>query len=215
MKLSDLKPAPYNPRTISEESAAALQTSLTEFGDISGIVWNKQTGHLVAGHQRMDVLRRKHGKALALRDGAVITPEGEQFPVRVVNWPPEKEKAANLAANSPYLGGSFDTAGLEAVLADLNAADGLSGLLEGLRLNELLPGAADLFPEATSSEGDEASSGVDGIDSEHVTFSVPLTPPQHKVVMDAVRKAKAAGCEKVPDCLHAICKAYLEDTINE
>lgn len=210
MKLTDLKPAPYNPRTITDEAATALQTSLAEFGDISGIVWNKKTGHLVAGHQRMDALRRKHGKKLVLREGAVITPEGERFPVRIVNWPAEKEKAANLAANSPFLAGCFDTGGLEAVLADLNAADGLSGVLEGLRLNELLPGASDLFPEAGANELEGEERPDAGLDSEFITFSAPLSPAQHKTVMDAVRAAKAAGCEKVSDCLYAIACAYLE-----
>lgn len=211
MKLSDLKPAPYNPRTMTEESAIALQTSLSEFGDISGIVWNKKTGHLVAGHQRMDALRRKHGKKLVLCEGAIVTPEGECFPVRVVNWPEQKEKAANLAANSPYLAGFFDAKGLEAVLADLNAADGVAGLLEGLRLGELLSGAGDLFPEVPGAEGEAEEDGGDAITSEHVTFSVPLTPAQHKTVMDAIRAAKAAGGEKVGDCLVTICTAYLEN----
>lgn len=216
MKLSDLKPAPYNPRTITEEAAAALQTSLSEFGDISGIVWNRKTGHLVAGHQRMDALRRKHGKKLVLRDGAVESPDGERFPVRVVNWPFEKEKAANLAANSPFLGGSFDSGGLEAVLADLNAADGLSGLLEGLRLNDLLPGAGDVFPVTGVPNPAEDTGSDDSSDSgEFVTFSVPLTPSQHKTVMNAVRAARAAGCEKVSDGLFAICDAYLEEHGNE
>lgn len=213
MKLSDLKPAPYNPRTITQEAAAALQTSLAEFGDISGIVWNKKTGNLVAGHQRMDALRRKHGKALTLREGAVTTPEGERFPVRVVNWPPDKEKAANVAANSPFLAGCFDSKGLEAVLADLNAAEGLSGLLEGLRLNDLLPGASDLFPETGVADGECEQDGTPLLTGEFVTLSVPLSPTQHKQVMDAVRKAKAAGCEKVSDCLAAICSAYVEDQI--
>jgi hypothetical protein len=218
MKLTDLKPAPYNPRTITDEAAAALQTSLAEFGDISGIVWNKRTGHLVAGHQRMEALRRKHGKKLSVRDGAVCTSDGERFPIRVVNWPLEKEKTANLAANSPYLAGSFDSGGLEALLADLNAADGLSGLLEGLRLNELLPGAGDLFP-VTGGDGDnietEGEAGSSEVSGEFVTFSVPLTPSLHKTVMDAVRAAKSAGCDKVSDCLFAICTAYLEEQSNE
>ena len=51
MPLADLKPAPYNPRTISEEALKGLGVSLEEFGDISGFTWNKQTGHLVTGHQ--------------------------------------------------------------------------------------------------------------------------------------------------------------------
>ena len=217
MKLSDLKPAPYNPRTITPEAAEALQTSLAEFGDVSGLVWNRRTGHLVAGHQRMDALRQKHGKKLALRGGAVVTPNGERFPVRVVSWPEDKEKAANLAANSPFLAGSFDSGGLEAVLAELNAADGLSGLMDGLRLNDLLPGAADVFP-VDGAGGDPVENGQDGtqgVSGEYVTFSVPLTPSQHAAVMNAVRSAKAAGCEKVSDCLCAICAAYLEEKNDE
>jgi hypothetical protein len=159
----------------------------------------------------MDALRRKHGKKLVLREEAVITPDGERFAVRVVNWPEDKERAANLAANSPFLAGCFDPGGLEAVLAGLNAAEGLSELLNGLRLNDLLPGAGDLFPET----GDEAASDDDAgaplLSGEFVTFSVPLSPSQHKTVMDAVRAAKAAGCEKVSDCLCAICAAYMEN----
>ena len=76
MKLSDLKPAPYNPRTITPEAVQALQVSLSEFGDISGIVWNKRTKHLVAGHQRLEALKKKHGDKLAIQDGALVAPGG-------------------------------------------------------------------------------------------------------------------------------------------
>jgi len=217
MKLSDLKAAPYNPRTIDEEALAALTTSLSEFGDISGLVWNKRTGHLVAGHQRLAALKTKHGGKLKLSGGAVITPGGERFAVRVVDWPEAQEKAANLAANSPFLAGSFDAAGLEAVLADLNAADGLSGLVDGLRLAELMPSAADLLPEAAVGEAGPADTDdeVPAGPTEWITFSVPLTAAQHKTIMDAVRLAKAKGCEKVSDCLHAIASAYVKEHSDE
>jgi len=55
--LADLRAASYNPREITQEALEGLGHSLEEFGDISGIVWNKRTGHLVAGHQRVEALR--------------------------------------------------------------------------------------------------------------------------------------------------------------
>ena len=51
---AELKPAPYNPRSISEEASRALAFSMDEFGDLSGFVFNLRTGHLVAGHQRKE-----------------------------------------------------------------------------------------------------------------------------------------------------------------
>jgi ParB-like chromosome segregation protein Spo0J len=56
--MSDLKPAPYNPRRIDERAQAGLTASIEQFGDISGITWNKRTGHIVSGHQRVEQLKR-------------------------------------------------------------------------------------------------------------------------------------------------------------
>ena len=249
MNIADLKPAPYNPRTITPEAFSALETSLGEFGDLSGITWNQRSGHVVAGHQRLDALKRKYGRKLKVsgKDGAhaVVTPAGERFPIRVVDWPEAQEKAANLAANSPFLAGSFDSRGLEAVLADLNAADGLGTLVGDLRLAELLPGAEDLLALATepgallaassggngsgvaaASVGGGAGTGdraggvatatdVPATTTEWLNFSVPLTAAQHQVVMQAIRIAKTQGCEKVSDCLHAIASTYVMEHPNE
>ena len=55
--IDDLKPASYNPRKISKKAFEGLEVSLKKFGDISGIVWNKRTGNLVSGHQRVAKLR--------------------------------------------------------------------------------------------------------------------------------------------------------------
>lgn len=134
--LSDLQPAPYNPRRISDESLAALRKSVTAFGDLSGIVWNSRTGHLVAGHQRYKALQAEHGDGLTLVDGALLTPSGERFPVRVVDWPEGKEKAANVAANSELIAGEF-TDGLGALLDEIKVD--LGELFEELRLDIIIP----------------------------------------------------------------------------
>lgn len=105
MKLSDLKWAAYNPRRISDSALKGLGYSLKEFGDLSGIVFNSRTGNLVAGHQRVKALREQYGD-LPIEDG-IIRANGNLFFVRMVNWPPEKERAANITANSPTIQGEF------------------------------------------------------------------------------------------------------------
>lgn len=118
MKLADLREPEYNPRQIGEDELSSLGFSLAEFGDISGIVWNKATGHVVAGNQRLKALRKQHGDDLKIVKGALVTPEGEQFPIRVVEWDSIKERAANIAANSPTMQGVF-TAEVEAIVSEI------------------------------------------------------------------------------------------------
>lgn len=118
--VGDLKPSPYNPRYITPAAMSGLSASMAEFGDLSGIVWNAHTGHLVAGHQRMDALRVKYGDGLRLDSGAVVTPDGERWPVRVVDWDAAREKAANMTANNPAIAGTF-TPDAAPILAEIKA----------------------------------------------------------------------------------------------
>ena len=57
-KLSDLKPAPYNPRTSTKKQENKLQESLTKFGVVEPIIFNKQTGYIVGGHFRVRELKK-------------------------------------------------------------------------------------------------------------------------------------------------------------
>ncbi len=132
--IQDLKDAPYNPREIDTRSLEGLKTSMGAFGDISGIVWNSRTGSLVAGHQRFRALQEEHGDALDLVDGRLVVPGKVDFPVRTVDWPMAKEKAANVAANSALLAGDW-TDGLAGLLDDISS--GLPDLVGPLRLDTL------------------------------------------------------------------------------
>lgn len=127
--LADLRPAPYNPREISKEALEGLGHSLDQFGDISGIVWNKRTGHLVAGHQRVEALRAAEAE---WKNGALVVGQ-KKYPVRIVDWDRAKERAANVAANNQFLTGEF-TDSLEGLLAELKTD--FTGF-EALRLDEL------------------------------------------------------------------------------
>lgn len=57
-KLSDLKPAPYNPRKSNEKQEANLKKSLEKFGVVEPIVFNGQTGYIVGGHFRVRELKK-------------------------------------------------------------------------------------------------------------------------------------------------------------
>lgn len=135
--LSDLKPADYNPREISNESFEGLKYSINEFGDLSGIVFNKQTGNLVAGHQRVKALIQKYGdlKIKSFNDdhGSIIA-NGETFPIRYVDWDIKKEKAANIAANNPAIQGTF-TPGVKLLIEEIQLDN--SNLFDKLLINEI------------------------------------------------------------------------------
>ncbi len=79
--IGDLKAAPYNPRTISEVSKRGLEASMSGFEDLSGIVWNAQSGNLVAGHQRLGILR---GKGAKLKTRGALRRERQAYTSQIV-----------------------------------------------------------------------------------------------------------------------------------
>lgn len=57
--LTDLTPADYNPRKDLQPGDTdydKLKRSLSEFGYVEPVIWNKTTGNVVGGHQRLKVL---------------------------------------------------------------------------------------------------------------------------------------------------------------
>lgn len=58
-KIKDLKPAEYNPRIDvrnNKEFYNKLKKSIDSFGYVTPVIYNKKTGNLVGGHQRIAVL---------------------------------------------------------------------------------------------------------------------------------------------------------------
>lgn len=105
VSLSALNPAPYNPRVAlkpGDGEFESLRRSMDAFGVVEPLVWNKRTGNLVGGHQRLAVLRE--GRAT-------------HADVSVVDLPPEREKALNLALNR--IQGRWDDDRLAALLREL------------------------------------------------------------------------------------------------
>ncbi|MBL8874167.1 MAG: DNA modification methylase [Phycisphaerae bacterium] len=100
-----VNPAPYNPRkalAAGDPEFETLRRSLSEFGLVEPLVWNKRTRNLVGGHQRFAVMVAEGAKAVE---------------VSVVDLPLEKEKALNLALNK--IQGEWDQDKLAALLDEL------------------------------------------------------------------------------------------------
>lgn len=120
MPLSELAPAPYNPRRISDDALDGLQKSIGRFGLVELIVWNRRTGSVVSGHQRLKALQAA---------GEVETD------VVVVDLELAEEKALNIAMNNPAIAGEFTT-DLQQLLVELHQVD--EALFADLMLDDLL-----------------------------------------------------------------------------
>lgn len=116
MKISDLIPADYNPRHISDKAKQGLSNSISRFGLVQPIVWNKKTQSIVGGHQRLYDLQEK---------GVSVTD------VVVVSLSSEEEKALNIALNHKGIQGEFKLDELKNLLAEVD-----KGSLDDLNLGK-------------------------------------------------------------------------------
>ena len=109
INIKNINPALYNPRKdlkLGDPEYEKLKKSLTEFDLVEPLIWNKRTGNLVGGHQRLKILEEM----------------GQQeVDVSVVDLPPSKEKALNLALNK--IQGDWDLPKLKDLLEELNTGE--------------------------------------------------------------------------------------------
>lgn len=146
-KVLDLRKsaAKYNPRKITKSELDRLKKALEEFGDLSGIVFNRRTGRLVGGHQRCKVMPQDATIEITktydipTRTGTVsegyIIIDGERYTYREVDWDETKEKAANIAANAH--GGDWDEEKLHILLKELTAIPDFDLDLTGFDLADI------------------------------------------------------------------------------
>lgn len=125
IKITDLKPAEYNPRRISDEDYQKLKNSISTFGLVDPIIVNLKNMHIVGGHQRYDVLLDEHMldndflaelPMIRLGDVGFVFTDTE-LSIR----DDDHEKALNLALNK--ISGDWDNDKLAEVLEDLENSD--------------------------------------------------------------------------------------------
>jgi len=156
MRVADLEPASYNPREISDDALAGLGASVDRFGLVEPVVWNRRTGNVVGGHQRLKVL---HARGV------------EETDVVVVDLPEGEEKALNVALNSGRIAGEWtpDAIGVVDEVAAL-----MPDLAEALRFMDLRTDLEKLFPATpTDVEEDTAPEPPDD----------PVTKPGDLIVL--------------------------------
>ena len=106
---AELLPAEYNPRKDLKPGDAEyekLKRSIQQFGYVEPVIWNRTTGRVVGGHQRLKVL---------------IDMGISEVDCVIVEMDEEKEKALNIALNK--ISGDWDKDKLALLISDLQGAD--------------------------------------------------------------------------------------------
>lgn len=93
---SEIKNAPYNPRIMDEGAKRRLRVAIRKHGLVSALTWNRRTGNLVGGHQRLEQL------------DALEKSSDYELTVCVVDVDEREEAALNVELNNPSMQGEWD-----------------------------------------------------------------------------------------------------------
>jgi hypothetical protein len=96
IKRSQLKGAEYNPRIIDKETKKRLKKGLQQHGLVSPITYNKRTGNIVSGHQRISQL------------DALEKNQDYMLDVWVIDVDEKEEAVLNVQLNNPSMQGDWD-----------------------------------------------------------------------------------------------------------
>lgn len=142
IKRSEIKLAEYNPRVIDESNLKKLVKNIKQNGLIEPVVWNRRTGVLVGGHQRITAADKIYRK------------QDYNVPVAIIDVDEKKEKTLNVTLNNSELQGDWNLPELEA----LNVDDGISFNDMGFDDSTVAMMFGDDLTESHS--GDEADDSV-------------------------------------------------------
>jgi DNA modification methylase len=134
MQISQIQKADYNPRVelkLGDPAYEKLKNSIETFGFCKPLVFNRRTGHIVGGNQRLTVL-----KDLGYTEAEVV----------VVELPLEQEKAFNIALNK--IQGDWDEGKLALLLDELTKAPEFNVGLTGFETDEI----SDILDRALNAE---------------------------------------------------------------
>jgi len=141
IEIDKINPAVYNPRNDlqpGDHDYDNLKKSIDTFGLVEPLVWNKPTGNLVGGHQRLKVL---------------IAAGFKEVEVSIVDLDLENEKALNLALNK--IQGSWDNEKLATLIEELSKIPDFDIGLTGFDLPEV----SEILDRAEEAKEDEFDLG--------------------------------------------------------
>lgn len=138
IKITDIKPARYNPRKISNEEYNKLSMSINEYGLVDPIIINLNNNTIIGGHQRFDVLMdsymagdKDYETLTLIKNGDIgwVFP-AEELKIKDLNH----EKSLNIMLNT--VSGEFDKERLTMLFNDLSI-EGMDLKLTGWDKNEI------------------------------------------------------------------------------
>ena len=133
--LSKLVGMPRNPKA---HNIGDIHQSYDRFGFVHRIVCNEVTGHIVAGHGRVEALRQRKVLNLDVPAGVAVETDDWYVPADWINIPEKEEEALAIALNKIGEGEWKDIETAQ-ILADLAAQDRLEGTgFDGDDVDQLL-----------------------------------------------------------------------------
>ena len=172
-KLVDLLRAEYNPRKDLQPGDAEyekIKRSIETFGYVDPIIWNKQSGHIIGGHQRLKVLID-----LGVTEESVV----------VVDLPPNEEKALNVALNK--IAGEWDIPKLQDLLSGLDT-DVFDITLTGFDIDEVERIMADTAADLSDEIDEAGDSMVKGVYLIIDKNKVPMTDKENAAIQARLEK---------------------------
>ena len=105
---SQIKNAPYNPRIMDDGAKKRLKKNIAKHGLVAALTWNKRTGNLVGGHQRLEQL------------DALEKNKDYELTVCVVDVDEREEATLNVQLNNPSMQGEWDLEKLAMISEDFD-----------------------------------------------------------------------------------------------
>lgn len=170
IKITDIVPARYNPRKISNEDYNKLSKSINEYGLVDPIIINLNNNRIIGGHQRFDVLmdnyiagETEYEELTLIKRGDIgwIFPKGD-LKIKDLNH----EKSLNITLNKVQ--GEWDLNKLEDLFNDLTT-EGLSLELTGFDKGEVKEIFKDI--DLSSFDDDLLDDPLDDEEPKEVTHS--------------------------------------------
>lgn len=168
-----IKNAPYNPRVIDPEARDRLRAKIQTVGLVTTLVWNRRTGNLVGGHQRLSILDELEGS------------EDYTLTVSVIDVDAREEKSLNVFLNNTATMGDWDTNALAAIAEEFKDQDATLGFAPG-ELDYLLKSG-----EQDGKDGDGQGKGQRPTQHETQVVVVCQTAAQLESFMALIRHPKS------------------------
>jgi hypothetical protein len=110
----EIRNAQYNPRQMSPSAKRRLRTSLEnpKIGLVNALIWNRRTGNLVGGHQRIEQLDVLEGH------------QDYKLTVDMIDVDEVVEKEINVLLNNPAVQGQYDLDMLQDIIGSIAQTEG-------------------------------------------------------------------------------------------